>query len=157
MRDEDMLVGLQTDSEALETARYAEGVSMGSFETGAPSVSPTTRPRDTPRSPAKYGLFAVVGVMTLFVAWNNERFFLDPLAPEWSHYNPVKWQLLPMASEGRLRCCWAPCSSRHASDDDTCGSIVSPGGSTSPAHWWPPPSRSGLRSSRIHGFSFHLL
>lgn len=75
---------------------------MGSFETGAPSVSPTTRPRDTPRSPAKYGLFAVVGVMTLFVAWNNERFFLDPLATEWSHYNPVKWQLLPHGLGGAV-------------------------------------------------------
>lgn len=74
---------------------------MGSFEAG-PSVSKTARRRDPPRSPAKYGLFTVVGVMTLFVAWNNERFFLDPLAPEWAHYTPVRWHLLPHGLGGAL-------------------------------------------------------
>jgi hypothetical protein len=33
--------------------------------------------------------------MALFVLWNNERFFLDPQAPEWEHYGPIRWQLIP--------------------------------------------------------------
>ena len=75
---------------------------MRSFEADPPSASQTTRPRGLPRSPAKYSLFAVLGVMTVFVAWNNERFFLDPLAPEWAHYNPVRWHLLPHGVGGTL-------------------------------------------------------
>jgi uncharacterized membrane protein len=39
--------------------------------------------------------FAVVGAATLFVLWNNERFFLDPRAPEWAHYGPIRWHLVP--------------------------------------------------------------
>jgi uncharacterized membrane protein len=68
---------------------------LGSFETDLRSVERTARPRDTPRSAAKYALFAALGVITLFVIWHNERFFLDPQAPEWAHYDPIRWHLLP--------------------------------------------------------------
>lgn len=68
---------------------------MRSLEAGLPTSSVPMRSPDIPRSRAKYALFAVLGVMTLFVAWNNERFFLDPHAPEWAHYGPIKWHLLP--------------------------------------------------------------
>jgi uncharacterized membrane protein len=43
----------------------------------------------------KYALFALLGVMTLFVLWNNERFLLDAEAPEWARYEPIRWHLLP--------------------------------------------------------------
>lgn len=54
------------------------------------------------RSNAKYMLFAVLGIMTIFVLWNNERFFLNPQAPEWEHYNPIRWQLLPHGLGGTM-------------------------------------------------------
>jgi uncharacterized membrane protein len=50
----------------------------------------------------KYVFFTIVGAMTIFVAWNNERFFLDPQAPEWAHYNPIRWHLLPHGLGGSL-------------------------------------------------------
>ncbi len=43
----------------------------------------------------KYLAVAVFGVAVLFVLWNNERFFLNPAAPEWQHYNPIRWYLIP--------------------------------------------------------------
>lgn len=54
------------------------------------------------RSDAKYVLFAVLGLMALFVLWNNERFFLNPQAPEWEHYNPIRWHLVPHGLGGTL-------------------------------------------------------
>jgi hypothetical protein len=33
-----------------------------------------------------------LALMGLFLLWNNERFFLNPLTPEWKHYNPIRWQ-----------------------------------------------------------------
>jgi len=50
----------------------------------------------------KYLLFAVLGLMALFVLWNNERFFLNPQAPEWAHYDPIRWHLLPHGIGGSL-------------------------------------------------------
>jgi uncharacterized membrane protein len=50
----------------------------------------------------KHALFVVLGVMALFVLWNNERFFLNPRAPEWAHYNPIRWHLLPHGVGGTL-------------------------------------------------------
>jgi hypothetical protein len=40
--------------------------------------------------------------MALFVLWNNERFLLDPQAPEWEHYGPIRWQLLPHGLGGTV-------------------------------------------------------
>jgi uncharacterized membrane protein len=54
------------------------------------------------RSTAKHVLFAVLGVMAMFVLWNNERFFLNPQAPEWAHYDPIRWQLIPHGLGGSI-------------------------------------------------------
>ncbi len=51
---------------------------------------------------AKHWWFAAVGAATLFVLWNNERFFLNPRAPEWAHFNPIRWQLVPHGIGGTL-------------------------------------------------------
>jgi hypothetical protein len=50
----------------------------------------------------KYGFFAVAALMALFVLWNNERFFLSPQAPEWAHYGPIRWHLIPHGLGGTL-------------------------------------------------------
>lgn len=44
---------------------------------------------------AKHVLFGVMGVMLLFVLWNNERFLLDPADPHWTHLAPAGWRLAP--------------------------------------------------------------
>ena len=75
---------------------------MDRFQAGVPSVQDTTRPPDSPRSAAKYTLFTVLAVMTMFVGWNNERFFLDAKAPEWAHYQSFRWHLLPHGVAGTL-------------------------------------------------------
>ena len=51
---------------------------------------------------AKYALFASFGLMALFVLWNNERFFLDPQAPEWARFLPIKWHLIPHGLGGTV-------------------------------------------------------
>ncbi len=53
-------------------------------------------------SRAKHVLFGLLGLMTLFVLWNNERFLLSPVAPEWQHFNPIRWQLLPHGLAGAV-------------------------------------------------------
>jgi len=50
----------------------------------------------------KHTFFAILFAMTVFVGWNNERFFLDPHAPEWAHYDPIRWHLLPHGLGGSL-------------------------------------------------------
>ena len=50
----------------------------------------------------KYALFVTVGLMALFVLWNNERFLLIPEAPEWHHFNPIRWQLIPHGLGGAI-------------------------------------------------------
>jgi uncharacterized membrane protein len=71
---------------------------MERVEAGLVSVS-----HDAPRQRgAKHALFMVLGLMALFVAWNNERFFLNPQAPEWEHLGPILWHLLPHGVGGTL-------------------------------------------------------
>jgi hypothetical protein len=53
-------------------------------------------------SVAKYVFFAAFGVMGLFVLWNNERFFFNPQAPEWAHYKPIRWHLIPHGVGGTI-------------------------------------------------------
>jgi uncharacterized membrane protein len=74
---------------------------MNSLETGRELVADVAW-RATRRSGPKYVLFAVLGLMTLFVLWNNERFFLDPQAPEWEHVKPIRWHLLPHGLGGTI-------------------------------------------------------
>ena len=40
-------------------------------------------------------LFGVLGVLMLFVIYNNERFIVDHSQPLWTYYLPVRWLLVP--------------------------------------------------------------
>lgn len=75
---------------------------MRSFEERVASSPGTARPPDHRRSAVKSVFFAIVAAMTVFVVWHNERFFLDPQAPEWAHYGPIQWHLLPHGVGGSL-------------------------------------------------------
>jgi hypothetical protein len=55
-----------------------------------------------PRDAKKYAFFAIISLMTVFVLWNNERFFLNPHAPEWAHYHAIRWHLIPHGLGGAL-------------------------------------------------------
>jgi uncharacterized membrane protein len=44
---------------------------------------------------AKYVVFSVIAVMTLYVLYHNERFLIEPSNPLWERYAPFKWWLLP--------------------------------------------------------------
>jgi uncharacterized membrane protein len=39
-------------------------------------------------------LFAIFGLMAIYVLQHNERFIVDSKAPVWNHYQPFKWWLL---------------------------------------------------------------
>jgi uncharacterized membrane protein len=65
-------------------------------------LAPAIRSPGTFGTTPKYVLFALLGCMALFVLWNNERFFLNPQAPQWAHYNPIRWHLLPHGLAGTL-------------------------------------------------------
>jgi hypothetical protein len=58
--------------------------------------------RSRTRPSLKGIFFATVAMMTIFVLWNNERFFLNPNAPEWPHYMPIRWHLIPHGAGGAL-------------------------------------------------------
>jgi uncharacterized membrane protein len=51
---------------------------------------------------AKHALFAVLGLMTLFVLYHNERFIIDHRLDDWKYYFPVRWWLLPHGLAGAL-------------------------------------------------------
>ena len=48
----------------------------------------------------KYLLFAVIGVMFVYVLTHTERFLIDPRDGEWMHIQSFKWWLLPHAVAG---------------------------------------------------------
>jgi len=48
-----------------------------------------------PQSRFKYALFSILGLMFLFVLWNNERFIIDHSHPDWTYYLPVRYLLIP--------------------------------------------------------------
>jgi hypothetical protein len=75
---------------------------MRSAQPGAMSVSPMTKKRGGTGDVRKHAFFVLVGLMTLFVLWNNERFFLNRQAPEWAHYHPIRWHLIPHGLGGTL-------------------------------------------------------
>lgn len=52
------------------------------------------------RSRAKTALFAVLGVMVLYVLQHNERFLVNRSEPVWQHFEPFKWWLLPHGLAG---------------------------------------------------------
>jgi hypothetical protein len=48
-----------------------------------------------PQNRMKYLLFSILGLMFLFVLWNNERFLIDHSHPDWTYYFPVRYLLIP--------------------------------------------------------------
>lgn len=57
---------------------------------------------------AKYVVFSLLGVMSLYVLYHNERFLIDSSHPVWQHYEPFKWWLLPHAVFGAIVLLVAP-------------------------------------------------
>lgn len=57
---------------------------------------------------AKYVVFSVIAMMTVYVIFYNERFVVQPENPAWQHYEPFKWWLLPHAVAGTLMYLAAP-------------------------------------------------
>jgi uncharacterized membrane protein len=53
----------------------------------------------------KHILFGVLGLMTIFVIYNNERFIVDHSDPAWSYYFPVRWLLVPHGLAGAICLC----------------------------------------------------
>jgi uncharacterized membrane protein len=69
-----------------------------------------TSDRQNARSPSgglqpKHFLFGVLGLLTLFVIYNNERFIIDHSDPLWTYYLPVRWLLVPHGMTGALALC----------------------------------------------------
>lgn len=52
------------------------------------------QPGSPRRLQPKHYLFAALGLMALFVMYNNERFILDHSDPQWTYYFPVRRLLL---------------------------------------------------------------
>jgi Predicted membrane protein (DUF2306) len=57
---------------------------------------------------AKYVVFLLIAVMTLYVLYHNERFVIDGDHPAWQHFEPFKWWLLPHAIFGTIMLVFAP-------------------------------------------------
>jgi uncharacterized membrane protein len=54
----------------------------------------------SPRIRFKHVLFFALGLMFLFVLWNNERFIVDRSDPARAYFFPVRWWLLPHGLAG---------------------------------------------------------
>ena len=57
---------------------------------------------------AKYVVFSVIALMSLYVMYHNERFLVDSSHPAWQHYGPFKWYLLPHGIFGAIVLLFAP-------------------------------------------------
>jgi hypothetical protein len=57
---------------------------------------------------AKYVVFSVIALMSLYVMYHNERFLFDSSHPAWQHYAPFKWWLLPHGIFGAIVLLFAP-------------------------------------------------
>jgi hypothetical protein len=57
---------------------------------------------------AKYIVFIIIGIMTAYVMFHNERFVIDPADPAWQRYQAFKWWLLPHAIFGTIVLVFAP-------------------------------------------------
>ena len=57
---------------------------------------------------AKYVVFTVIAITTVYVIFHNERFVVDSSHPAWQHYGPFKWWLLPHAVFGTIVLLFAP-------------------------------------------------
>jgi hypothetical protein len=56
----------------------------------------------------KHVVFTVMGLMTLYVLYHNERFLVDSNHPAWQHYGPFKWWLLPHGIFGAIVILFGP-------------------------------------------------
>lgn len=57
---------------------------------------------------AKYVVFSMIAVATVYVLFHNERFVVQPENPAWQHFAPFKWVLLPHAVFGSIVLLFAP-------------------------------------------------
>ena len=57
---------------------------------------------------AKYVVFSVLAVASLYVLYHNERFLIDSSHPVWQRYEPFKWWLLPHGIFGAIVLLVAP-------------------------------------------------
>lgn len=57
---------------------------------------------------AKYVVFTLIGLATLYVMNHNERFLVDSHHPAWQHYESFKWWLLPHGIFGTIVLLFAP-------------------------------------------------
>lgn len=57
---------------------------------------------------AKYTVFSLIALSSLYVLYHNERFIIDSSHPVWQHYEPFKWWLLPHALFGVIVLLLAP-------------------------------------------------
>src|SRR5829696_7718647 len=64
---------------------------------------------DTPvKVNAKYVVFSLIAIASIYVLYHNERFIIDSAHPAWQHYAPFKWWLLPHAVFGTIVLVFAP-------------------------------------------------
>jgi uncharacterized membrane protein len=54
------------------------------------------------RDLGKWGLFAILGILTVSAIVTAEHFLIDPRDPEWKHIAPFRWILLPHAIGGAI-------------------------------------------------------
>jgi hypothetical protein len=57
---------------------------------------------------AKYVVFSIIAVATVYVMYHNERFLVDSQHPAWNHYESFKWWLLPHGVFGAIVLLFAP-------------------------------------------------
>jgi uncharacterized membrane protein len=57
---------------------------------------------------AKYVVFTLIALASLYVLYHNERFLIEPESPVWQRYEPFKWWLLPHALFGTIVLLFAP-------------------------------------------------
>lgn len=57
---------------------------------------------------AKYVLFTLIALASLYVLYHNERFLIEPDSPVWQRYEAFKWWLLPHALFGTIVLLFAP-------------------------------------------------
>jgi len=57
---------------------------------------------------AKYVVFSMIAVATVYVMFHNERFLVDPKHPVWQHYESFKWWLLPHGIFGAIVLLFSP-------------------------------------------------
>jgi hypothetical protein len=57
---------------------------------------------------AKYVVFSVIAVASIYVLYHNERFLVEPDNPIWKHYESFKWWLLPHGVFGAIVLLFAP-------------------------------------------------